>query len=167
LLTEREYLNTVRDLFGATNVTLGPLAAESEDPDSGLAFHVTGTVTQNDLRHFQASAEQLAQASVASIGTWLPCAATVTDDTAEASCLATFFGPSGFATKIFRRPLSTEDTTGEVARLTALCNAAIGAPLSLGFAGALGVVVEAMLQSPEFLYHWQVEDVPSAIWTPC
>ena len=162
LLTQREYLNTVRDLSGA-DVTLGPLGAESEDPDSGFAFHVTGTVTQDDLLQFQAAAEQLAQVLVGKISEWLPCAATASDPATQGSCVAAFLAPSGFATKIFRRPLSTEDTTGEVARLTALYNGALRAQLSLDFAGAMGVVVEAMLQSPEFLYHWQVEDVPSVI----
>ncbi len=152
LLTRREYANTVRDLGLTTTVVQpGSLPAEDQDLTSSFAFRTTGTVASQDAMLFRDVAEALAKG--ANINTLLPCAANITAAN-EAACLTTFLGPTGLAMKMFRRPLSTTATTGEVARLTALYTTSRAAPLSLNFAGAIGLLIEAMLQSAEFLYHW-------------
>ena len=52
--------------------------------------------------------------------------------------------------RAFRRPL----TAGETDCLMKLYDAGRG-KLALGFGDTMGLLVEAMLQSPAFLYHWE------------
>jgi Protein of unknown function (DUF1592)/Protein of unknown function (DUF1588)/Protein of unknown function (DUF1595)/Protein of unknown function (DUF1585)/Protein of unknown function (DUF1587) len=159
-MTQREYTNTVLDLFGDAGV-VGPLPTDVDDPESDFAFHTDGDVGVAEALLYRDNAETLAQGAVANIGALLPCALTAGASGTEADCLETFFAPSGFAAKLFRRPLSTTPNTGEVDRLSALFAAARAAPLSLGFGDAIGLVIEAMLQSSEFLYHWEVDAGPA------
>jgi hypothetical protein len=67
------------------------------------------------------------------------------------------------ATKLYRRPLTaaSNGVGSDVARLTQLYAIAREPPLSLDFPGSVGLMIEAMLQSTEFLYHWQVD--PDAV----
>jgi len=75
----------------------------------------------------------------------LPC----TPAADEAGCAKTFI--ETFGLKAYRRPLLAD----EVTRLTALYDKGRG-ELMLDFNGAIGLVVEAMLQSPAFLYRWEL-----------
>src|SRR5262249_39015350 len=58
---------------------------------------------------------------------------------------------TSFGLKAYRRPLLDD----EITRLTGLYDTA-RTQLMLDFKGALGVVVEAVLQSPGFLYRWEL-----------
>ncbi len=167
-MTQREYANTVRDLLGLGTQVVQPadLPADTDGLATGFAFHTTGFVTQPAALQYQAAAETVAAASISTIiDSALPCAATAgaTPD-GEAACLATFFGPKGLATSIYRRPLSTTPTTGEVDRLTALYQAeraAVGTGPDMS--GAIIFVIETMLQTPEFLYHWELDPGPATV----
>jgi Protein of unknown function (DUF1592)/Protein of unknown function (DUF1588)/Protein of unknown function (DUF1585)/Protein of unknown function (DUF1595)/Protein of unknown function (DUF1587) len=163
LMTEREYRNTVRDLLGDGTFQNLPLPADAQDLTSGFAFHTTGIVTQPIALQYQATAEFVAKAALPSINNWLPCAATAgSSPDAETACLQTFFGPGGFASRLYRRPLTTTPTTGEVDRLTALYQAARSAePASPDISGSVDLVIQAMLQTPEFLYHWEIDSGPA------
>jgi hypothetical protein len=148
LLTRREYLNTVKDLLGDTSLTAEALPEDDEDLASGFAFHTTGTVATLDSNLYRDAAEALARNAVAKIATLLPCAPPAAS--AEAACASTFvttFGP-----KMYRRPLTATDAT----RLTSLYQTG-RTTLSLPFADAIGLVIEGVLQSPEFLYHGEVD----------
>ena len=157
LLTQREYQNTIKDLLGAATVPLPDLPGDEQDFASGFAFHSTGSVTEQIALQYRGAAEAVAQAALTNIGSWLPCATSAgSSPDSEATCLGAFFAPTGFASKLYRRPLSTTATTGEVDRLTALYRAARAAgPMSTDISEALGLVIEAMLQTPGFLYHWE------------
>ena len=61
-----------------------------------------------------------------------------------------------FGAKAYRRPLSTAETT----TLTNLYNTG-RTTLALDFNGAIVLLVEAMLQSPGFLYHWEMDPGPA------
>jgi hypothetical protein len=160
LLTRREYLATARDLLGSP-VVLPELPADEQDLDSGFAFHTTGSVAPEAALQYRAAAEALAAAALTSIASWLPCTTTISSADSESACLASFFGPSGFASKIYRRPLATLGDASEVTRLTALYQTGRSA-LALGVTDSFALVVEAMLQSPEFLYHWELDAAPAA-----
>jgi hypothetical protein len=160
LLTRREYLATARDLLGSP-VVLPELPADEQDLDSGFAFHSTGSVAPEAALQYRAAAEALAAAAFTSIASWLPCTTTISSADSESACLAAFFGPSGFASKIYRRPLATLGDASEVTRLTALYQTGRSA-LGLGVSDSFSLVVEAMLQSPEFLYHWELDAAPVA-----
>ncbi|MGA7121250.1 MAG: DUF1592 domain-containing protein [Polyangiaceae bacterium] len=156
LMTQREYQNTIRDLVGVS-VQLPALPADEQDLASGFAFHTTGVVTQPAATQYAGAAQAVATAAVANLNTLLPCyGGAGASAAAESACLASFLGPTGFASQIYRRPLTTTATTGEVDRLTALYQTArmsSGAAIS----DAMELVIETMLQTPGFLYHWELD----------
>lgn len=153
LMTAREYLNTVKDLLGDASLTTDGLPSEAEDPASQSPFHMTDNVATLDATLYRDAAEALAKSAVTKMNTLLPCAATATT-TNDGGCFNTFLTTLGM--KMYRRPLVAADTT----RLTDMYNtakAAAPAGLALNFSGAIGFVIETVLQSPEFLYHWEVD----------
>ncbi|MES1172374.1 MAG: DUF1592 domain-containing protein, partial [Bacteroidota bacterium] len=156
LLTRREYQNTARDLLGDPFLPAFVLPADQDDAASRFPFHATAPIAVADAILYRNAAETLAKTAVKAIATVLPCAATAASaDGSDSTCVAAFLAPAGFAAKVYRRPLASR----EVTRLTALFATARAQPHALGFADAAGLVIEAMLQSSGFLYHWEVDPV--------
>ena len=143
-LTNREYNNTVRDLLGDNTQPANQFAS---DRDPTFDFRRAGDVAVQDATLLRTAAETLATAAAPKIvvGQLLPC-----DPTAgEPACAAKFI--ASFGQRAFRRPVAADETT----RLTTLYNTA-RTTLGLSFAGAIDVVIEAILQAPQFLYHWEL-----------
>jgi hypothetical protein len=143
-LTNREYNNTVRDLLGDTTQPANQFAS---DRDPTFDFRRAGDVAVQDATLLRTAAEGLAMAAAPNIvmGKLLPC-----DPTAgEPACAAKFI--ASFGLQAFRRPVAADETT----RLTTLYTTA-RTTLGLSFTDAIGVLIEAMLQSPQFLYHWEL-----------
>jgi hypothetical protein len=139
-LNRREYNNTVRDLLGTTS---RPADEFTEDNDGDFLFPRAGIVSILDAELLQAAAESLV--SNLDIGALLPC----DPSSGEEACAMSFI--ESFGLKAYRRPLLGEEKD----RLKALYDKARG-ELALDFESALGVVVEAILQSPAFLYRWEL-----------
>ena len=137
-LTQEQYLNTIKDLFG--NVDLSAIYPMGQGASQfGLAqADVDGT----DLDHYQRASEAVAAAvvgSTASLNKIAPCA-TGAD---PRGCAQAFL--SGFATKIYRAPVDTTDMARHLALYDA--GAANG-----GYAHGMQLLLEGMLQSSRFLY---------------
>jgi hypothetical protein len=141
-LTAREYNNTVRDLLG---VTTKPADDFPVDKDSEFLFRRAGIVSTQDLISVKAAAEAVAAGVEAKATTLAPCAA----GTAEEMCARSFI--ADFGLRAYRRPLVQEETD----RLMALYTAG-RSELMLSYAGGIRLLVEGMLQSPAFLYHWEL-----------
>jgi hypothetical protein len=143
-LTNREYNNTVRDLLGdATR----PALQFPTDRDKTFAFRRAGDLAVQDATLLRTAAEALAMAAVPKLtpnGALLPCDPASGED----ACAKAFIAK--FGQRAFRRPVTNDETT----RLTALYTAG-RTTLKLGFAESLGLVIEGVLQSPAFLYHWE------------
>jgi hypothetical protein len=146
-LSHAQYANTVRALFG---VDESPEAAFAPDALNGFNFD-----TSNDLRvdarlgpQYRSAAEQLAQQAVqdsAVLGRIVPC-----QPSAE-GCAGEFI--DSFGERAFRRPLSADES----ARFQTLFD--LGSTLGdtgNPFEDGVQLVVEAMLQSPQFLYRTEV-----------
>jgi hypothetical protein len=146
-LSHTQYANTVRALFG---VEESPESGFAPDALNGFNFD-----TSNDLRvdarlgpQYRSAAEQLAQQAVqdaAVLGRIVPCQA------GAEGCAGEFI--DSFGERAFRRPLSSEES----ARFQALFD--LGSTLGdIGnaFEDGVQLVVEAMLQSPQFLYRAEV-----------
>ena len=148
-LTNREYNNTVRDLLGDTSQPANQFAT---DRDPAFEFRRAGTVAVQDATLIRTAAEGLAAAAAPKLvnGMLLPCDPA----TGEDACAQAFI--TTFGRRAFRRPVATDEAT----RLTSLYTAA-RTGLKLSFADAISVVVEAILQTPQFLYHW--EAAPTAL----
>jgi hypothetical protein len=147
-LTSREYLNTVKDLVGDTSLTADDVPTETTDPTfSYFPFRMPGTVGTVEAELLQGAAEQVVRNLSANINSILPCQPA--NAGAEAGCATQFINT--FGAKAYRRPLDA----AEVTALNGLYQKARTAPLSLDFKGAVGLLVEAMLQSSGFFYHWE------------
>jgi Protein of unknown function (DUF1592)/Protein of unknown function (DUF1588)/Protein of unknown function (DUF1595)/Protein of unknown function (DUF1585)/Protein of unknown function (DUF1587) len=151
-LTAREYLNTVRDLLGDTTLTVADVPNEGDDTsNNAFPFRQPTPIATADASSLESAAETVAAHMATKLSTILPCSAATA--AAEPGCAAQFINT--FGPKIYRRPL----TPAEVTDLTALYQAG-RTTLSLNFQGAIGFLLEAMLQSPGFIDHWEKDPGP-------
>ena len=149
-LSAREYDNAVRDLLGdASHPSIAfPADALTNGYDNGSADL---TVQSDQLVAYQAAAERLAASMVPSqLDRLTGCAAAPAD---VAPCLARFFGP--FLTRAFRRPPSELE-------LHALRGVYDTAATLGGYALGVQTTLEAILQSPAFLYRGEIGDASAA-----
>jgi hypothetical protein len=139
-LTQEQYLNTIRDLFG--NVSLAAVFPQSQSASQfGLA---QADVDGNDLDKYQRAAEVVAAAVVAdkaALARIAPCAATAAADLR--TCAKTFL--QTFGTRIFRAPIADSDLERHLVLYDA--GAANG-----GYAHGLELLLRGLLQAPRFLY---------------
>jgi hypothetical protein len=140
-LTRREYNNTVRDLLGDST---HPADDFPEDRDRSFLFRRAGSVATQDADLLRTTAEALAATAMKTPSSVLPCEASSGED----ACAAKFI--TDFGKRAYRRPLSTDETM----RLTALYQNA-RTTLKMTFNEAITTLLEGMLQSPAFLYHWE------------
>ncbi len=152
-LTAREYLNTARDLLGDTTLDSGDVPSESDDlSNNAFPFRQPAAVGSFEAGNLQSAAETLASHLVTKLSSVLPCKPA--NSGAEPDCANQFI--TTFGAKVFRRPL--EPT--EVADLTAMYQTG-RTTLALDFNGAIDLLIEAMLQSPQFVYHWEMDPGPA------
>jgi hypothetical protein len=149
-LTIREYRNTIRDLLGdTTSLGAAELASEPDDlTNNAFPFRQPTLMGTAETDDFQGAAELLVRNLAARISSILPC--TPANAGAEAGCATQFINT--FGGKAYRRPV----TTAEAANLMALYQTG-RTTLGLDFNGAVGLLVETMLQAPAFLYHWEID----------
>jgi hypothetical protein len=157
-LSNAEYRNTVTDLFSNVPavVTLVPTATSGfpSEPDS-LGFRNSAdylTVPDLAAQKYLDAAEQIAETAAAATN-FVTCAGGVQD----AKCATAF--TNSFGKKVYRRPLVAEDT----ARYDALYQQAITA--GYDFKTGIEWIVFAMLQSPQFLYRFELGSVPQGTAT--
>lgn len=147
-LTRFEYNNTVRDLLGDDTRPANAFPSEelgngfgndaSAQPVSSLLAEQYNTVAEDVALRATGTPEKLAALA--------PCAASITattDAASEAACAEELL--ERLATRAYRRPLAA----GELEELLEL-RAAIRSESD--FATSLAAVIEALLQSPDFLY---------------
>ena len=143
-LTRDQFNNTVRDLLGITGTPADALGLDERiGPfNSNAIAPVDGTLVQQH----QEVAASLATAARARMSQISPC--DLASDTGTSTTCATRF-VTEFGRKAYRRPL---DATELQTYLTLYALGKQGDGVGNGFR----VVVEAMLQSPFFLYHHDV-----------
>jgi hypothetical protein len=146
-LSAREYLNTLKDLLNVTGVTTTSDLPNDEGGNAFAAypFLLPVDIGKSEAELLQAAAEAAIKSFTSRISSILPCTPNGTND---ATCASQFI--SSFAPKAYRRPLDSTETS----HLTSLYQTA-RTTLGLDFNGAIGVLIEAILQSPGFLYHWE------------
>jgi hypothetical protein len=149
-LTHREYSNTMAELLGDTSKPGSTF--EPDGPGAG-GFEAPGTVATETARGYLAAAEALAKTALTSNALAVPCSAPA-DAAAAITCVTSFIRE--FGEKAYRRPL----IQSEVDDLVALFQAVQGAGAS--FQEGVTATVEAMLQSPNLLYHWELTGQPLA-----
>ncbi len=141
-LTTAEYANTVRDLFADPTlfVDLPP------DPVGTHGFAEAPLLSDDAADALRDSAETLATRVVDHFDALLACDAKALGDDACARAFVTRFGR-----RAFRRSLAAD----EISRFIDLYTSA-RTTLQYDLPGAVRVLVTAFLQSPSFLYHWEL-----------
>lgn len=145
LLTRVEYDNTVRDLLGIETT----VAVESFPPENRVgAFennaraHVVNPLL---LQQYMEASEGLADAAVAErLTELLPCSL---EEEGEAACGAAFV--EVFVRRAFRRPATDEELNIFLGLFETIHE-------SKGFDEAVSLVIQATLQSPQFLYRLEL-----------
>ncbi|MES1185426.1 MAG: DUF1592 domain-containing protein [Myxococcales bacterium] len=143
-LTRFEYNNTVRDLVGDTSYPANALP--SEDLGNGFGNDAnTQDAVPALIEQYVTVAEKIAATATAAgkLSALAPCATQVTDAASETACAKTI--AETFTRKAWRRVLVAGEADGLVALFTTV--RATG-----DFPTAVAAMLEAIFQSPEFLY---------------
>jgi hypothetical protein len=144
-LGRKELTSTLRALLPALPATFEAGGELPADNTIELSFAVPGTVSDLEVKRFM----ELAENAIAALGTNAPGnAVACTGD--ETACARSFV--ESFGKRAFRRPvdpLEADDLMNLYGKLRT------DPELLYDFKGALGVLVEAILQSPGFLYRWE------------
>jgi hypothetical protein len=140
-LTDREYVNVVRQVFG---ISLSDVEAPKVDPSAPGVFNNDSEIRQvdfNDAVEYDRAAEVVAVRAAANLTSFLSCA------TLDEACVEAFLKKT--LPRAYRRPVAPSD----VADLMTLYR---GAASTDGVAAGVGLVVQAILMSPFFLYRTEL-----------
>ncbi len=137
-----EYANTVATLLGTGVTTSVALPADPQGTSTYPFPTLVGAVERNS---FEQAAEEIATNVAPQLETLAPCAGGD-----ERVCAQQFI--TSFGKRAFRRPL----VEAEVTRLLGLYDTVRAAPISATYAEAARTLLSAILQSPQFLYHWEL-----------
>jgi hypothetical protein len=140
-LTREEYRNTIRDLFGGDILSPGADFPVDATGDSG--FYTPGSVSSLEVSYLMEGGENVGNQIAARIPRLTPCDPTAVG---EEACARQFV--ISFGRRTYRRPLQQD----EVETLVSFFKQA-KTTLQYSFNDSVRVVVQAMLQSPNFLYH--------------
>ncbi len=141
-MTRAEFNNTVRDLLGDTS---NPANAFPLDRDPQFLYPVAGLVSMQDVDTLKDAALALGKAAELKATTLAPCPTGMAED----ACAHAFV--TSFGLRAYRRPVATD----EADRLFALYTMG-RTTLGLTYAAAIGLLVEGIVQTPTFLYHWEL-----------
>jgi hypothetical protein len=152
-LSNLEYDNTIRDAFG---LQLDPAPA-SKFPQDGLAgpfaSNAKGSVSEMLLYQIEKASERIGMEVAAKVNTMVPCAAT-----GDQNCARTFIEKYG--SKAYRRKLAPD-------QIDALMKVYDAGAKDATFAEGVNYTVQAMLMSPDFLYHLETKPKgAAALLTP-
>ena len=150
-LTYKEYANILSDLVKyTTDPTVGwPAAAENE-----TYFVAPVNFAEAIIDNFYTAADTVAEAALAAGNLSIPCTNPATA-AAESTCLQSFI--TTFGLRAYRRPVAAAEATD----LTTLFTTVRG--LGLSFNESIAAVVKGMIQSPNFLYHWEIGPTPPTV----
>jgi hypothetical protein len=148
-LSKREYNNVVRDLLGDNSAVANSFSTEEylngyDNGSDGLTIDQTGSVAD-----FYNGAEKLA---LNAVQTNLPALIGTCDPKAQGpdACVQAFL--STFATKAYRRPLTSDEQQNLQALYQVGAAAAPTSQILGGFNGGIQLMLEGVLESPSFLY---------------
>jgi hypothetical protein len=149
-LTTYEYNNTVRDLLGDTTNPGSMLPAQVDSKDNWFGNDADyQSVPDTLVEKYQSIAEGIASratADTAALGRLHTCAGKTLAANEEEACARSI--ATAIAPRAFRRATATAD----IDELVGVYRAARAVSTTLTFASGVAAMLEAILQSPEFLY---------------
>lgn len=159
-LTQRQYLNAI---FDTTGIDLGTPELEPDAESNGFIAvgHSRSTISRLGVEQYETTAYDLAArviADEAARARLVPCAPDsasegVYDVTGDVACLRTFV--ESFGRRVWRRPLSAEETDRYVGVATEAATALEGFWPGIEFALA------GLVQSPNFLFRVELGSGPA------
>jgi hypothetical protein len=150
-LTQQQYINSVHDLLSLSSVPT--LDLPSDDRPGAFRSNTLTPLTDINAQQYMAAATQLAALAMAKLPGPLPCTATQVN----AACITQFVDT--FGKRVYRRPLTQAEQTA-YATLVSTTNG------SGDFTTSAKLVIEAMLQSPNFLYRVELPPANAQAGTP-
>lgn len=155
-LTYREYYHSVADLFGTTT---DPTGGWSPDVTGVTGFIAPTSVADLQVQLLNQAAPTIVATALASGKLFtagnLTTACQNPAATAEAACVTQFI--TGLGLRAYRRPVAAAEQTD----LMTLYTTARG--LGQTYAQSISAVAQAMIQSPNFLYHWEIGPTPPVV----
>jgi hypothetical protein len=146
-LSREQYDNSVRDLLAPQQSVTA--AFELDERIGGYESNAVIPISPTSVARYRDAAEALAAEAVGRLDGLLPCTvATIGED----ACARQFV--TSFGRRVYRRPLAS-------AEVDALMKLYGERKAKSDFAGAVGLVISALLQSPHFLY--RVEQAPGKV----
>jgi hypothetical protein len=145
-MTALQYNNTLADLFAPIAIPVQSVPADIpvESFDNNAAVQTPSAAL---IEAYEAAAEAVSTAAMQSPAALLGC--TPADRLAEDACAATFL--STFLPKAFRRPVTSDELSAYAGFYTAARSDGM-----TDFPTAMTLTLQAVLQSPEFLYRVEV-----------
>jgi hypothetical protein len=151
-LTIFELNNTIRDLLGDAS---NPGANLAVDLPSAVGYGAGAKiVTSVDARAFLDLSTKLTDTLAAKVSSLLPQGCSAPAASAEDGCAKSFI--KQFGLRAYRRPLQADEEADLYALYTKQRSAEIGA----NFLDSIRVMVTGILQSPYFLYRWELGGAP-------
>ena len=153
-LTVLEYSNTLRDLLGVALSEEERRALGVDQVLEGGFRRGSAVVTTVDSRLLLDTSTKVAGTAAADMDRLMPAGCGAPTAAAEQECIGKFI--EEFGLRAFRRPVSSEET----AAFMDLYGKLRGADVGTSFQEAVHDILVAVLQSPEFLYRWELDGEP-------
>ncbi len=147
-LTRQQYDNSIRDLLGID--TQPSLSISADEKLAAFYSNSVSPVTRLSVEQYAGAAEEVARAAVEQkLDSIVGCSGAAQN----AACADQFI--QSFGQRAFRRPLAAEETARYKGLFTTY--------QAGGFAQGIRVVLQTMLQSPNFVYHLELTPAPSGV----
>jgi hypothetical protein len=153
-LTYREYDHMLADLLGDTTAPAEGGNAWSPDAPNAVGYVAPSSVADLQVDLYNQTADTVVETAIAAVAAGktagkltIPCK-TPTTSAAETTCATQFI--TAFGLEAYRRPIAAAEQTDLLTLFTTVRG------LGLSFNESLGAIVKGMIQSPNFLYHWEI-----------
>jgi hypothetical protein len=164
-LTYREYDHMMTQLLGDTTSPASGADGWSPDTPAATGFLSPNSVASYHVVEYNQTASALVDKAIAALAAGqktgkfvLPTGCSAPTTTQETSCATKFI--TSFGLQAYRRPVAADEQTDLLALFSSV-RATAGAGLS--FVDSIGALAKAMLQSPNFLYHWELGPTKPAV----
>jgi len=160
-LTYREYDHMLADLLGDTTAPAEGGNAWSPDAPNAVGYVAPASVADLQVDLYNQTANTVVETALQALAAGktagklsIPCK-TPTTSAAETTCATQFI--TAFGLEAYRRPVAAAEQTDLLTLFTKVRG------LGLSFNESLGAIVKSMIQSPNFLYHWEIGPTPPVV----
>ena len=162
-LTYREYDHMMTQLLGDTTSPASGANGWSPDEPAETGFVSPNSVASYHVVQYNQTASALVDRAITALAAGqktgkfvLPTGCTAPTASQETSCATKFV--TAFGLQAYRRPVAADEQADLMTLFSAVRTTA-----GLSFIDSIGALAKAMLQSPNFLYHWELGPTKPAL----